>query len=151
MGGTQSTTCKSTLQNPDLLNVVTLSDSAVQRLPLEIDDNPLDKEQRNQNIDDYWRERLDCLETTYGETKRMTEKEFRRLEFTIKKMAPEGGKLACPRMVEDTSTCYLIFGTETLKCTHLVDKFKLCMDTMSAETLKRRYLDDMRKAKKGPC
>lgn len=46
MGGTQSRNCKTTLQNPDMLNVVTLSDSAVQRLPLVVDSSLQEKEQR---------------------------------------------------------------------------------------------------------
>lgn len=91
------------------------------------------------------------MEQTYEDTKKMTENEFDRLESSIKSMAIGKGQWTCPRLVEDTATCLLVYGKEPLKCEHLVRQFELCMDTLTAESTKRKHMDDIRRARKKIC
>lgn len=148
MGIAESKPCHPNLQNPDILSVVTLSDSCVQRLPLDIDDSPLEKEVREQNIDDFWRDRLTCLENAYLDSLGVTEKEFARVEKKVLSLNPPRTVLACPNTVEDLLNCYVVNAEEPLKCNQHIRKLTLCIDSKAKESAKKNYLEYLRLSRK---
>ncbi|KAL0274814.1 UNVERIFIED_CONTAM: hypothetical protein PYX00_002848 [Menopon gallinae] len=155
MGITGSRHCRENIINPEFLSVITLTDSMVQRLPLDSESSsPLDREAREQNIDDFWKDRMGCMENAFEESMGITEGKFNSLEKHILGMAPPVFKPRCSANVTEVTSCFLSYPNEPENCEDIVKQFKLCLDTTLQDESRRSRLNAERvktKTQKKKC